>query len=99
MRIGTSLAGQTLTVKLEGRLDTTTTPQVSEALQHSLDACNLCILDLANVDYVSSAGLRLLLLLHKRMDAAGGRFVLRKVQPGVLDILNMTGFSSFLVIE
>lgn len=99
MRINTSLAGETLTVELAGRLDTTTTPQVSESLEQLPQGCKLCILDLANVDYVSSAGLRLLLLLHKRMDAGGGKFLLRKVQPGVQDILNMTGFSSFLSIE
>lgn len=99
MHISTRTDGQSLTVELEGRLDTATTPQVSEALKDFPEDCALCILDFANVDYISSAGLRLLLLLHKRMDAAGGKLVLRKVQPGVQDILNMTGFTSFLHME
>ncbi|MGE9986654.1 STAS domain-containing protein [Desulfovibrio sp. SGI.169] len=99
MRISTHMDGQTLTVELEGRLDTATTPQVSEALQDCPDKCDLCILDFANVDYISSAGLRLLLLLHKRMGTAGGGLTLRRVQPGVRDILDMTGFTAFLRME
>lgn len=99
MQIDTSLNGQTLAVKLEGRLDTTTAPQVEETLKDVLETCDSCVLDLANVDYISSAGLRLLLSLHKRMAAAGGKFKIRNVQPGVQDILDMTGFSSFLAIE
>lgn len=99
MHINTHFDDQTLTVELEGRLDTTTTPKVSEVCENSIKDCELCILELAGVDYVSSAGLRLLLLLHKRMEAGGGKLLLRHVNPGVLDILEMTGFTSFLVIE
>lgn len=99
MRISTRMDGQTLTVELEGRLDTATTPQLDAALQGYPDKCALCVLDFTKVDYISSAGLRLLLLLHKRMGASGGDLVLRKVQPGVQDILDMTGFTSFLHME
>lgn len=99
MHISTRMDGQTLTVELEGRLDTATTPHVNEALKDVPDNCALCILDFANVDYISSAGLRLLLLLHKRMESAGGKMVLCNVQPGVQDILHMTGFTSFLHME
>lgn len=99
MRISNHLNGQSLTVELEGRLDTATTPQLGESLKDLPENCNLCVLDFAKVDYISSAGLRLLLLLHKRMEAKGGKLALRKVQPGVQDILEMTGFTSFLCME
>ncbi len=89
----------TLTAEIIGRLDTTTTPEVAEVLDAPLENCARCILDMAKMDYISSAGLRLLLLLHKRMESSGGKLLLRHIQPGVLDILGMTGFTSFLAIE
>lgn len=99
INIGTRQDGQTLMVSLQGRLDTVTAPRVSEALEEPLANCASCTLDMASLDYVSSAGLRLLLLLHKRMAASGGRLLLLHVQPGVRDILEMTGFTSFLSME
>lgn len=99
MNIETHVEDQTLLASLQGRLDTVTTPQVGETINEALKNCSSCILDMENVDYVSSAGLRFLLLLHKNMAAGGGKLVLLHVQPGVLDILQMTGFSSFLVME
>ncbi len=90
---------QELRVTLQGRLDTVTTPEVNEKVTEALGGSVVCILEAEGLEYISSAGLRLLLLLHKRMAAAGGRLLLRNVRPGVRDILEMTGFASFLAIE
>lgn len=99
MDIDMRTEGEALLVSLKGRLDTLTTPEVDKALAEPLESCANCALDLAAVDYISSSGLRLLLRLYKKMEAEGGRLVLRNAQPGVLDILEMTGFASFLTLE
>lgn len=99
MNIEIQHQGQDLLVTLQGRLDTITTPEVSEALKDVPEGVSECILEVKNLEYISSAGLRLLLLLHKRMLGSGGRLLLRNVQPGVRDILEMTGFTSFLFME
>lgn len=98
MNITTSVDGRGLVVVMRGRLDTLTTPDVQKKIEPLLDSCEKCVLDMADVDYISSAGLRLLLLLHKRMEAKGGELVARQLQPGVRDILEMTGFTSFLTL-
>jgi anti-sigma B factor antagonist len=86
-----------LTVVLSGRLNTATAAELETELA-DLDGVRELTLDLAAVEYVSSAGLRLLLLLHKKMAAQGG-MKLRHVTQGVMNVLNMAAFTKFLTIE
>lgn len=88
----------TLTVTLEGRLDTTTAPQLESELKTSLDHVNTLILDFAALEYISSAGLRVLLSTQKVMNRQG-RMVVRGVNETVLEVFEVTGFTDILTIE
>ncbi|MBR5901202.1 STAS domain-containing protein [bacterium] len=88
-----------LTVAVKGRLDTLTSPKLESELEPSIAKARSLVLDLAEVDYLSSAGLRLLLTLQKRFKREGGSFALRNIQPGVMEILRMTGFLKILSVE
>jgi anti-anti-sigma factor len=87
-------------ILLSGRLDTLTSPQLNEVLSNKISDETMSItLDLKKMDYVSSAGLRLLLQLHKKMENNKGTFVIKNVQEEVKDIFNITGLGSILNIE
>jgi anti-sigma B factor antagonist len=86
-----------LAVALSGRLDTTTASELEEALADINDTKELSF-DLAALDYISSAGLRTLLSLHKKMAGRNGMKI-RNVTPAVMDIFKLTGFTEFLAIE
>ena len=98
MNIKKTLDQDTLTIALEGRLDTGSAPELEDVLQSSLDGANKLVLDLAKLDYLSSAGLRVLLSAHKRMAGQGG-MILRNVGETVKDVFDITGFTDFLTIE
>jgi anti-sigma B factor antagonist len=91
--------GESLAVTLKGRLDTTTSPQLEADLKDGLDGVTLLRFDFTGLEYISSAGLRVLLSLHKKMDRRGGRLTIGNVNKGVMEIFNMTGFSKILSIE
>lgn len=91
--------GSTLTIELEGRLDTTTAPQLEAELRGSLDGIDCLVLDMAALDYLSSAGLRVLLSAQKQMNRKKGSMVVRHVCETVMEVFNMTGFSDILHIE
>ena len=86
-----------VTIALDGRLDTTTAPQLEEELK-ALDDVKTLILDLENLVYVSSAGLRVFLSTQKRMNNVG-ELKLINVVGDVMDIFEVTGFSDILNIE
>ena len=94
-----AVAPTDLTVLVKGRLDTLTSPQLESELEPSIAKSKSLVLDLSDVDYLSSAGLRLLLTLQKRFKKEGGSFVLRNIQPGVMEILRMTGFLKILSVQ
>ena len=85
-----------LCVALEGRLDTTTAPELDEFLTANLMGVDALTLDCAELVYVSSAGLRVLLTAHKKMK---GALKLRNVQELVMEVFEMTGFADIFVIE
>lgn len=87
----------TLTLGLVGRLDTTTAPQLEAALENTT-ACAQIDMDFAEVKYVSSAGLRVLLKTQKKMKAQGGQFVIHNVNEEVMEVLEMTGFADILTL-
>lgn len=89
----------TLTVVLSGRLDTTTSPQLEKSLQENLDGIHAVTFDFAGIEYISSAGLRVLLSTQKRMSAAGGTMKLVHVNETVMEVFDITGFTDILTIE
>ena len=98
MRVEKELKGTELTVWVYERLDTSTAPQLEEELNSSLDGVETLILDLSGLEYVSSAGLRVILGAHKTMMSRGGMTV-RGVNSVVAEIFDVTGFSDILNIE
>ena len=88
----------TLCVALEGRLDTTTAPQLECELKADLDGVKTLILDLEALEYISSAGLRVLLSAQKIM-AKQGEMKLIHVSETIMEIFEVTGFSDILTIE
>ena len=98
MKITKNLNGTSLNVALEGRLDTTTAPELEQSLKESLDAATELTLDFARLDYISSAGLRVLLSAHKSMSRKGGMKVVN-VNEVVSEVFDVTGFADILNIE
>lgn len=90
--------GSTMTVGLEGRLDTTTAPQLESELRASIGGVSDLVIDLSKLDYVSSAGLRVLLAAQKIMNKQGS-MTIRNVKPEIMEIFDITGFMSILNIE
>ena len=98
MTINKTMNGNALTIALEGRLDTTTAPELEQALKESLDSAQELIMDFSKLDYISSAGLRVLLSAHKAMRTKGGMKVVN-VNEIVKEVFDVTGFADILNIE
>lgn len=84
---------------LEGRLDTTTSPQLHEALLPAIDGSADVLLDFSKLVYVSSAGLRVLLTAQKESARQGVEMTLRGVSAQIMEVFDMTGFSDILTIQ
>lgn len=91
--------GLTTTLTLSGCLDTTTAPELETTLADVLSGARELILDLRDIEYISSAGLRVLLKAQKSMCDTNGAMKLRNVPEAVLEVFDITGFSEFLTIE
>ena len=87
-----------LTVSLTGRLDTTTAPELEKELKASLDGVTALTIDMAALEYISSAGLRVLLSAQKTMNKQGEMKVVH-VGETIMEIFEVTGFSDILSIE
>ncbi len=87
-----------LTIKLSGRLDTTTSPQLEKETQTSLNGVSELIFDMNDLEYVSSAGLRVLLAAQKIMNKQG-KMAVCGVNEIIMEIFSVTGFSEVLSIE
>lgn len=87
-----------LNIAIEGRLDTSTAPELEAELKASLDGASELVLDFEKLDYISSAGLRVLLSAQKVMAKKGGMKVIH-VNENVMEIFDVTGFSDILDIE
>ena len=98
MQINKNLTGVTLALEVEGRIDTTTAPALEAELKHSVtsDVQNL-IIDFAKVEYISSAGLRVLLAAQKVMKKQGTMTV-QHVNDVIMEVFEITGFSDILTI-
>ncbi|MBO5550788.1 MAG: STAS domain-containing protein [Lachnospiraceae bacterium] len=98
MNITKNKQGSTLTVGLEGRLDTTTAPQLESELKTALDDVTELIFDIKDLAYISSAGLRVLLSAQKVMNKQG-KMVIRGASEEIMEIFDVTGFVDILTIE
>ena len=87
-----------LTLVLEGRLDTITSPQLEEALKERLEGVQKLVLDFKALEYISSAGLRVLLMAQKVMNKQG-TMVIRNVNETISEVFDITGFADLLTIE
>ncbi len=90
--------GSNLTVALEGRIDTLTAPQLETELAPLLEGVSALVIDLAQVAYISSAGLRVLLSTHKKMLSAGGSLTIANAVSAVREVFDITGFSDILTL-
>ena len=99
MTIQLNRNNKTLTVAVKGRLDTLTSPELEEQLEPAFEDTEKMVFDLAELEYISSAGLRVLLAAVKEMDAQGGGLTLTKVCPEVMEVFEVTGFVDILTIE
>ena len=94
MEIKTNTDGAKLTITVSGRVDTVTAPELEAGLKFGDATC--VVIDLGDVPYMSSAGLRLLLTAHKTMLGKGGELQVANAQPSVKEVLDITGFSDIL---
>lgn len=98
MTINKTTEGDKLTISLEGRLDTTTAPDLDAEVKSSTDGVKELVFDFANLDYISSAGLRVILSAQKTMNKQGS-MVVTNVSDEVKEVFEITGFADILTIE
>ena len=84
--------------KLEGRLDTVTAPELEQAINNEGEVLENLVLDFCGINYISSAGLRVLLGAQKKMNIQGSMELIN-VNEDIMDIFEMTGFADVLVIK
>ena len=90
--------GGTCTIAVEGRVDTLTAPTLMQVFQEAEPKADKVIFDMAQTEYISSAGLRVLVAAHKTLQPKGG-LVLCGVNKSISSLLNLTGLDKFLTIE
>ena len=98
MTINKNLENSKLTITLEGRLDTVTSPTLEAELKQSLDGLTELVFDFSELEYISSAGLRVMLSAQKTMNKQGS-MVIRHVNETIMEVFDVTGFSDILSIE
>lgn len=96
--INTEKNGKKVSVVLKGRIDTTTAPQLN-TIEEKLDGSEDVVINLSDIEYISSAGLRFFLKTEKKMRAGGGSQVLTHVSDEVMEIFEISGFADILTIE
>ncbi len=98
MTIGKSKEGETLLVMVSGRVDTTTAPELEKEVKTELGDVSVLEMDLKETEYISSAGLRVLLEASKMMQLKGGSMRVKNVNAQVMDVFKVTGFDKILRI-
>lgn len=99
MEIVISQENGTVVLDIAGRLDTVTASELDNAVKPYIGKCEILVFNCEKLQYVSSAGLRVVLSTHKQVTASGGRFIVRNLNPEVKSVFDLTGFSRVLVIE
>lgn len=97
MNINKTVNESTLNIALEGRMDSVTAPQLDEELKNSLGDCKELVIDFEKLDYLSSAGLRVLLSAQKVMNKQG-KMTICNVNPSIMEVFEVTGFVDILTI-
>jgi len=98
MTIDKKANGTELVMVISGRMDTTTAPQLEAELKSSLDGVDKLVLDFEKLEYVSSAGLRVILAAQKTMNKQG-EMVIKNVSEVIMEVFEITGFVDILTIE
>ena len=98
MTIEKNLNGKELTVTIEGRLDTSTAPKLESEIKESIQDISKLVLDFTSLEYLSSAGLRVLLSTQKTMNKQG-EMIIKNVNETINEIFEVTGFIDILTIE
>ncbi len=98
LNIEKNINGAELNIALTGRLDTTTAPELEKELKASMDDVTSLVIDMAALEYISSAGLRVLLSAQKIMNKQG-KMTVKNVNETIMEIFEVTGFSDILTIE
>ena len=98
MKISNQKEGTQLVIALEGRLDTTSAPQLDEVVKAEIAGVEMLVMDFKALEYISSAGLRVLLSTQKVMNKQG-KMVIRNANDVVKEVFDMTGFSDILTLE
>ena len=99
MTVNEKIESDKIVLEVEGKVDRLTTQQLQDAILLALQKMSQLEIDFGGVSYISSAGLRALLMGQKTAQSKQGRMVLKNVTEPVMEIFNMTGFSSFLEIQ
>ncbi|MBR4847321.1 MAG: STAS domain-containing protein [Phascolarctobacterium sp.] len=98
MTIDKQINGSELTLTLNGRLDTTTAPELEAVIKDSIAGITNLVMDFAELEYLSSAGLRVILSAQKTMNKQG-EMVIRNVNETINEVFEITGFIDILTIE
>lgn len=98
MNINISKNEKNLTIEPEGRLDTMTASKLETSIKENIDGCENLVLDFEKLEYISSAGLRVILASQKIMNKQG-KMTIKNVNSTIMDIFEVTGFSEILTIE
>lgn len=99
MTINTKKDGDLVTILPEGRIDSVTAPEFQKAVDDNINGAKNVVIDFLKLDYISSAGLRVLLATKKAVSKTGGDMKLINVGEAIMDVLNITGFVDILTIE
>jgi anti-anti-sigma factor len=99
MELENQIVGDEIIIKILGRIDTTTSPKLQDEIMKSFQKGEHLVLDFENVEYISSAGLRVLLVGQKTAESKDGYMKILHTNEIVKNIFDMTGFTAMLTIE
>lgn len=99
MKIQVTKEGTTLTLKPEGHLDTLTAPELNRCVQAEIKGVKTIIMDMEQVGYISSAGLRIMLATEQAMEDCGGTMSVIHCNDAIAEVLEMTGFMDMLNVK
>lgn len=98
MKLNTSVNGTEVIIEMKGRLDTTTSPALETEINDKIAGITSLVLDMEQLDYLSSAGLRVILSAQKKMNKQG-EMIVKNVNEVIMEVFEATGFSDILTIE
>ncbi len=97
-KVKTEISGESILISLEGLLDSQTASDLTAVLDENLDKVNNIQFDFANLEYLTSAGLRAILVAQQAMNDKNGTMTVKNISPDIMKIFDMTGFADVLTI-